>query len=164
MRGSPALRPDVVVPTGIVPLRGYREWALWRDGRGPRLRSLFHPTVWPDDGHLIAACLRPLVWRGGSGDEHMHVPDALCECGIYAFREPEFDTLRGAEGPRARGLVEGWGRFVLGTSGWRCQFASVAALLVDEDDPETSRSLGRRYHVPVLDSLDLPSAVPALGA
>lgn len=34
------------VPDGVVPLVGYREWALWREaGVPPRLRSLFHPTV-----------------------------------------------------------------------------------------------------------------------
>ena len=48
---------DVIgrAPDGFVPLVGYREWALWREGDGPpRLRSLFHPTVWPHDRPLGA--------------------------------------------------------------------------------------------------------------
>jgi hypothetical protein len=142
------------VPDGIVPLVGFREWAVWRESDGtPRLRSLFHPTVWPHDRTLGAVCLRPLVWHGRSGMGHKGVPDALCECGIYAFREPEFETLRGAKGPKARGVIEGWGRYVLGTSGWRCEFARVLAVLEDEENPATSVRLGERYAVPVVPSL-----------
>jgi hypothetical protein len=149
------------VPDGIVPLLGYREWALWRDGRGPpRLRSLFHPTVWPHDRPLGAVCLRPLIWHGRTGIGHAGVPDALCECGIYAFREPAFDTLRGAKGPKVRGVVKGWGRYVLGTIGWRCEFARVVALVADDADPVTSRQIGRRYGIPVLASLPGAAEVP----
>ena len=148
---------DVIgrAPDGFVPLVGYREWALWREGEGPpRLRSLFHPTVWPHDRPLGAVCLRPLIWHGRTGPGHHGVPDALCECGIYAFREPEFDTLRGAKGPKARGIVRGWGRYILGTSGWRCEFARLAAVLEDEDDPRLSHGIAERYCVPVVPWLD----------
>jgi hypothetical protein len=143
------------VPDGVVPLIGYREWALSRgDGGPPRLRSLFHPTVWPPDGPLGAVCLRPMIWNGRTGVGHTSVPDALCECGIYAFRDPRFDTLRGAKGPKARGVVRGWGRYVLGTSGWRCEFARIVAVLEDAEDPDAIRAIGDRYGIPVLRSLD----------
>ena len=142
------------VPDGIVPLVGYREWALWEDGDAPpRLRSLFHPTVWPADRPLGAVCLRPLIWHGRVGVGHRDVPDPLCECGIYAFREPEFETLRGAKGPKARGIVRGWGRYVMGSAGWRCEFARIVALVRDADDPATSHAVGRRYGVPVYPTL-----------
>jgi hypothetical protein len=147
------------VPDGVLPLTGYREWALWRDGDGPtRLRSLFHPTVWPAGRALGAVCLRPLIWHGRTGVGHRAVPDALCECGIYAFREPEFDTLRGAKGPKVRGVVQGWGRYVLGTSGWRCEFARVVAVLDDADEPGVSHEIGRHYRIPVLGSLHAGAA------
>ena len=142
-------------PDGIVPLLGYREWALSRDGEGaPQLRSLFHPTAWPADRPLRAACLRPMIWHGRSAREHRGVPDVRCECGIYAFRDAGFDTLRGAEGPKARGIVRGWGRFVLGTSGWRCEFARIVAVLLDDEDLATSREIARRYEVPTVRRLD----------
>lgn len=161
--GSPLEALSGAVPDGVVPLVGFREWAVWRDGGGPRLRSLFHPTVWPSDRALGAVCLRPLIWHGRTGVGHKGVPDVMCECGIYAFREPEFDTLRGAKGPKVRGVVQGWGRYVLGTTGWRCEFARVAAMLEDEDDPLTGRELARAYGIPVLpslerDALELPPA------
>jgi hypothetical protein len=146
-------------PDGVVPLIGYREWALWREGDGPpRLRSLFHPTVWPHDRPLGAVCLRPLIWHGRAGAGHNGVPDALCECGIYAFREPEFDTLRGAKGPKARGVVRGWGRYVLGTSGWRCEFARIVAVVADQDDLQASYGVAERYGIPVVEKLD-PRAI-----
>ena len=154
------------MPDGIVPLVGYREWALDRGPDGPALRSLFHPTLWPADRPLSAVCLRPLIWHGRNGGAHQGVPDAVCECGIYAFRQPDFETLRGAKGPKARGLVRGWGRYVLGTAGWRSQFAAVAAILRDADDPAISRRLGRRYGIPVVDAFDEREALdlrPAVG-
>jgi len=158
---------DTIVPDGVVPLVGYREWALHRDASGaPSLRSLFHPTLWPGGQALSAVCLRPLIWHGRMGMNHRSVPDAVCECGIYAFRRPDFDTLRGAKGPKVRGVVRGWGRYVLGTAGWRSELAAVSAILEDEDDPSASRELARRYGVPLLGSLeaedgllDLPPAV-----
>lgn len=142
------------VPDGVVPLLGYREWAVWREGSRPtRLRSLFHPTVWPAGRPLGAVCLRPLIWHARTGSRHDGVPDLLCECGIYAFREPGFDTLRGAKGPKVRGVVYGWGRYVLGTSGWRTEFARVVALLEDRDNLATCRELARGYDIPVCATL-----------
>jgi hypothetical protein len=155
------------VPDGVVPLVGYREWAVERDGDGePSLRSLFHPTGWAPDRPLGAVCLRPLIWHGRSDLAHRGVPDPACECGIYAFRTPVFDTLRGAKGPKARGVVRGWGRYVLGTTGWRSEFAAIAAIQSDPDDPALSASLGRRYGVRVLEAFDADEAVtlrPAIG-
>lgn len=153
-----------VVPDGIVPLVGYREWALWREAdTPPRLRSLFHPTVWPHDRALGAVCLRPLIWHGRTAVGHKGgVPDQLCECGIYAFRRPEFESLRGAKGAKARGVVKGWGRYVLGTSGWRCEFARAVALFEDVQDPATTSELAKRYGIPVLpvvESFEVPPAI-----
>jgi hypothetical protein len=153
----------VEVPDGIEPLIGYREWAVLQDGGRPLLRSLFHPTVWPNDRPLSAVCLRPLIWHGRNGIGHQSVPDSVCECGIYAFRHPDFDTLRGAKGPKVRGVVRGWGRYVLGASGWRCQFVAVAAFLDDAEDPEATRALARSYRVDVVaprdGAFELPPAV-----
>jgi hypothetical protein len=153
------------VPDGFIPLVGYREWAIHRAGDGgPALRSLFHPTLWPQDRPLSAVCLRPLIWHGRGAAGHRAIPDPDCECGIYAFRRPDFETLREAKGPKARGVVRGWGRYVLGTSGWRCRFAAVSAVLEDPEDRETSRELAGRYGIAVVPALgdgsaDLPPAV-----
>lgn len=163
------LRPDANtrVPDGVVPLVGYREWAVQHAPDGsPTLRSLFHPTTWAPDRALGAVCLRPLLWTAHGDVAHRGVPDAACECGIYAFRSPDFKTLRGAKGPKARGVVRGWGRYVLGTTGWRCEFAAVSAIAADAIEPALAEALADRYRVPVVRSLALDEVAalrPAVG-
>ncbi len=163
------LRPeaDTRVPDGVVPLVGYRGWAveLAPDG-SPTLRSLFHATAWAPDRALGAVCLRPEIWSAQGDVAHRGVPDAACECGIYAFRSPGFETLRGAKGPKARGVVRGWGRYVLGTAGWRCEFAAVSAIAADVDEPALAEALAERYRVPLVRSLALDEIAdlrPAVG-
>ena len=153
MSAEPSI--SVVVPDTPVPLVGYREWFL-RDGGSDRteLSSLFHPTAWPHDRPMAAVCLRPRSWPYPMGPPHGEVPDHGCECGIYAFLNPEFDTLHGAHGqPRARGAIVGWGRFVLGTEGWRTEFARIVALLEHPEHPDVLHRVAERYGVPVLETL-----------
>ena len=150
------LRPEPV-PDGIVPLVGYRDWSIRteRNGLPPRLLSLFHPTTWPHDQPFSAVCLRPITWPDPSTPPiHDGVPHESCRCGIYAFRRPEFESLNGAGGPKVRGIVFGWGRYVLGTLGWRTQFARLVALLEPGDDPELVGELAERYRVEVVPHLE----------
>ena len=146
----------LTVPDGVVPLVGYREWSIRTEPRGrPRLFSLFHPTTWPHDKPFSAICLRPVTWPAGpSRPIHEAVPDEACQCGIYAFRRPEFESLNGAAGPKVRGIVLGWGRYVLGTLGWRAQFARLVALLAHEEEPEIVGELAERYDVTVVPHLE----------
>jgi hypothetical protein len=142
------------IPSGVVPLLGFREWTVTREEtRAPRLLSLFHPTSWPYDRPFSAMCLRPVTWpyRPAQG-AHTRIPDEDCQCGIYAFRRPEFESLNGAAGPKVRGVVMGWGRYVLGVLGWRSQFARLVALLdfVEAGDGEVLSMVSRRYEVPVV--------------
>lgn len=158
---------DALIPDGVVPLVGYREWAVERSSdRPPTLRSLFHPTTWATDRPLGAVCLRPVMWSVLGDLAHRGVPDAACDCGIYAFRSPDFESLRGAKGAKARGVVRGWGRYVLGTTGWRCEFAAISAIAADPADPSLSEELAERYRVPVVGSLaldDVADLRPAVG-
>jgi hypothetical protein len=145
------------VPDGVVPLVGYREWSIRTEPFGwpPRLLSLFHPTTWPHDKPFSAVCLRPVTWPDRSAPPiHAGVPDESCQCGIYAFRRPEFESLNGAAGPKVRGIVLGWGRYVLGTLGWRAQFACLVALLAPDEDQERIDVLAERYEVQVIPRLE----------
>lgn len=145
-------------PTGIVPLIGFREWTVaCEQARPPRLLSLFHPTSWPHDRPISAMCLRPVTWPYRPVEPaHAWVPNAGCQCGIYAFRRPEFESLNGASGPKVRGIVMGWGRYVLGAVGWRTQFARLIALLddVEPGEGELVPMLARRYEVPIVPDAD----------
>lgn len=145
------------VPDGVVPLVGYREWSIRTgpSGRPPRLLSLFHPTTWPHDEPFSAVCLRPVTWPDRSAPRiHDGVPEESCQCGIYAFRRPQFDSLNGAAGLIVRGIVFGWGRYVLGTLGWRAQFARLVALLASDENPQVVDDLSERYRVEVIPHLE----------
>jgi hypothetical protein len=147
------------IPSGVVPLIGFREWTVAQEPtRAPRLLSLFHPTSWPHDRPFTAMCLRPVTWPYRPVQPaHEAVPDEECQCGIYAFRRPEFDSLNGAMGPKVRGVVMGWGRYVLGALGWRAQYAQLVALLdVVEpgEDAEIVSMVAKRYEVPVVPDTD----------
>ena len=48
----------------------------------------------------------------------------------------------------------GWGRYVLGTLGWRAQFARLVALLELGDDPVLVGELAERYSVEVIQHLE----------
>lgn len=142
-------------PDGIGPLVGFREWSLRKLGeRVPELFSLFHPTGWPADRPITAVCLRPMTWPYRAGPAHREVPDDGCECGIYAYLDPDFETLHGARGPKARGIVAGWGRYVLGTNGWRSEHARLVALLDHPEHPESVRRVADRFGVPTVTSLE----------
>ncbi|HSD48361.1 MAG TPA: hypothetical protein VLE71_00875 [Actinomycetota bacterium] len=142
------------VPDGASPLVGFREWSLRNpEDPAPELSSLFHPTVWPADRPLMAVCFRPMRWPYRAGPTHREVPDDGCECGIYAYLDPDFESLHGARGPKARGIVAGWGRFVFGTNGWRSQHARLVGLLEHSEHPEALRRVADRFGVPVVSSL-----------
>ena len=97
MSEHPVLANDLV-PDGAVPLVGYREWSIRTENHArPRLLSLFHPTTWPHDGPISAICMRPVTWPYPPVQPiHGTVPDESCQCGIYAFRRPVFESLNGA--------------------------------------------------------------------
>jgi hypothetical protein len=88
---------------------------------------------------------------------HRESPDSACACGIHAFRDPVFD-LRGGQGLVARGVVFGWGRYVLGDRGWRAELCQVAAL----EDPglgagvehrDLVGEIARRHAIPIVRAL-----------
>jgi hypothetical protein len=149
-------RSDVVVPDGISPLIGYREWDVLDELGSPRLLSLFRPTEWPYERPLRAQCLRHDRWEWWLRESAHRVPGESCACGVYAHLEPEFEPAKGITERRVSGIVLGWGRYVLGTSGWRAEYARISAL-VRPEDPALRLDVYRaaeRYDVPILNRLD----------
>jgi hypothetical protein len=107
------LRPDADarVLDGVVPLVGFREWAVEHASDGaPTLRSC-------------------------------------------STRPPGRPTARSAPWAQGAWVVRGWGRYVLRTAGWRCDFAAVSAIAADVDDPALGEALAERYRVPLVRSL-----------
>jgi hypothetical protein len=152
--------PAVAVPDGISPLIGYREWDLVDDWGNPRLVSLFRPTAWPFDRPLRAQCLRYDRWAWWLRNVAHPVPTEGCGCGIHAHLEPSFEPAKGNTERRVVGVVRGWGHFVEGTTGWRVETASVAALVRPADTALrwAVHRASERYGVPIL---DVPEAFEA---
>lgn len=127
-------------------VRGCRSWTMTSTGR---LQSLFKPYAWVD-GVNVAKCLRGTVRicadRGfhETHDETCYKSLACdggialtCECGFYARTDyvTEYSTATpppiGATANyrcRVSGVVEGYGKAVVGTQGFRSSHARILAL------------------------------------
>jgi hypothetical protein len=117
-------------------VRGRRSFGVTADGR---LTGLYYNQVW-QAGENVAAChhddgvvvRRPdggIVVRWSSSRE-IGAGHGLqgCTCGFYAYyREDPYSRAR-----RISGVVEGYGRVILGTAGFRCEKARILALLLPD--------------------------------
>ncbi|GAA4286549.1 hypothetical protein [Georgenia daeguensis] len=115
-------------------VRGRRSFGVTADGR---LTGLYYSQVW-HPGENRASCLHDggVVVRLPDGritvraasEREIGAGHGLqgCTCGFYAYyREDPYSTSR-----RISGVVEGYGRVVLGTAGFRAERARILALLV----------------------------------
>jgi hypothetical protein len=105
------MRPDPRVPDTL----GWREW-LWN---GERLRSPVRSTFWP------TAELTAETWTDEGG--------VRGEVGIHAHLVPRHwkvvSELGSDSTVRVAGIVERFGRYVLGTEGWRAEQAVIRELM-----------------------------------
>jgi hypothetical protein len=81
--------------------------------------------------------------KSGDGDP---MPGESCHSAFVRSRRPEFELER-HDGVKMRGIVYGWGRYVLGTVGWRTQFTR---LIAPDEDPKLVHDLADRYDVRVI--------------
>ena len=110
------------VPDGIEPVVGARAWRI--DPGGRRLLAATRDVAWPLGGPLRAACLSSL------DEGHGRVPDPRCGCGVWALADPsDLPPELGYNGAFVYGIAELWGRVVVGTRGWRGEFARPVALM-----------------------------------
>ena len=112
-------------------------WKGWKLGDSPidsgQLISPSYGGVWKPDEPFQATC-----------GECTDIPHESHSCGVYAT-----DALDGAKGYGiVRGEVYGWGRYIRGDKGWRCQFAYPKAFYLDEGQGHLVEQL-RAFHVPV---------------
>jgi len=136
------------------PVTGWRAWVVTETPDGPRLGSVLHDLVWPHSV-VVAECRRADDPFAEPLGEHP-VPDARCNCGLHAARDP-VDALsyaRGRDEPgticRVLGEVVLWGNVLETEGGWRASHAYPARLYVR--DPELADALAA-YSVPVCEPL-----------
>ena len=121
-------------PDGLEPVLAARLWVLRGDDL--TLRSLVKPVVWPTDGPLHATCTAPLELRA---DDH-EAPSESCYCGFWGLPLPgrlDEVELPQPEGWKVGGVAKLWGRILVGTRGWRAEWARPTALIV----PNRRRSI-----------------------
>lgn len=158
---------DVELVVGAV--RGFR-W--WRVGQGGWLLSPWRGRErW--EPHLNQArCLfrrRLMRWQESNQLHPSGAPVATCDCGFYGLhglprirdRMVGFSWEIGVESSGARhglvfGVVQAHGRVVVGTQGWRGEFARPLALLWGPEAELDGRlsSIVDRYEIPVVRSID----------
>lgn len=102
-------------PQTTVQSAAFRAWA---QGAGP--------AVLPDS---IGASRAEPVW-----DPPHDAPDERCECGFYAYWR-EDDCPLGGQTP-VMGVVEGFGRTLVGDKGFRCAKARIVALHIPSEDTD----------------------------
>jgi hypothetical protein len=154
---------DYEIPDGISPLIGYRGWTV----SGDTLQSCFREVEWPVGSPLQSECIRP-TFREDSGilpapPKHYWSPHLGCTCGIYALHEypqawQEFDdgrkkTPKPWPSEAVTGIIQGWGRIIVGDKGFRAQYAKPVALVSRRRNkrwPETIERLAECYGLEIV--------------
>lgn len=161
-------------PDGINPIVGVRAWRVQTTlQKEDFLHSVYkHGVPWPTDRKLEAKCVQPVTttWRAWGpptpiegfqipGEIHpdQPVPYKHCTCGIYALNSELGDAeVRPWGSDSIVGIVLLWGQVLEGDRGYRAQYAKVAALWMDTDEPERVdliTQMAERYGVPLITEL-----------
>ncbi|HZT90315.1 MAG TPA: hypothetical protein VFA12_20410 [Stellaceae bacterium] len=117
-RRARAIAPDPQAPRNL----GWRVW-YWS---GQRLVSPQQRTAWPEDGILRAENWSDAAAvRGEAGIHARRLPRdwRLAD----PFYDPELATY-GISRNSVVGVVEGWGRMLYGSEGWRAEYARILAV------------------------------------
>lgn len=103
-------------------------WRLWR-WQGGALISPQQGAVWPEDGVLDAAASwsDAAAIRGVAGIHARRLPRDWRRADWR--HDPELGGSVPAHGIMIAGIVERWGRAVIGTEGWRAERAVIKAVL-----------------------------------
>jgi hypothetical protein len=167
-------------PLALGSVYGVRWWSLDRTGLLRGVKAVWLPEENVADcinGSMMSPTARSFRdWARGAGPSELprelhqdglppvhETPVEQCTCGFYAFWEAEPPPV-GGHFPVA-GVVEGYGRTVIGNRGFRCQRARIVALhvpLAADADCETvslvsdvESRLSDRYMVPVYATMRL---------
>ena len=110
------------------PLRGWREWALTADGLRGSQGRLWSPGVNTARCHgkhaITLRVLDEALSRAGIAAP-IHTVEPWCTCGLYSWKRPDRISGRTA---KVAGVVELWGRVLIGEHGFRAQYARVVAI------------------------------------
>lgn len=125
-------RPDPDAPTAL-------GWRLWTWDRADELlRSPVQATPWPSAELRVEDWDESTALRGVAGIHALRVP--------IDYRRAGWPSSCGVSAPhdlRVTGIVERFGRYVLGTEGWRAEWVFIRKLLAPST--EIGLALERRF-------------------
>lgn len=130
------------------------------------LKAIGHEYTWVADLNVARCMPSTLSWVGLSGQkrpdkETPHEAWLTCQCGFYAyvdgtnsyFSECNVGCGDGCNNDYHRkvaGVVEAWGRMIIGSRGFRAQYARIRGLVLGEK----FAAVAKHYPVPVFASVD----------
>lgn len=134
---------DAAPDTAPGTVTGVRYWKAQLGMAAPRGLRLRGARDWWHEGVNEARCLSTDVAMGGVVARSRHrghpAPAEGCSCGFWAYWHLAAAPYFGAS-PEFAGVIEGWGRCLIGSRGFRCQYARVVAVAVaaplTEPDPD----------------------------
>lgn len=150
-------RPFTDRPFAAGSLMGMRAWIIADNWASHGLLTgVYHRYPWTPDVN-VATHWGPVPARG------CDLISLDCLCGFYAYYDGSNDYLQDRVGWsdwRIAGIIEGWGRCVVGTRGFRCQRAQIQALVTPHGvDSETVQRI--RNHYPDVPWFDTHAAAVA---
>jgi hypothetical protein len=75
-------------------------------------------------------------------------------CGFYAYTETDENPYLGAIDLSIEVVIQGWGRTVIGTKGFRCEKARILGMVLPPHEGQTYRELkGEMTHGQIADSI-----------
>jgi hypothetical protein len=146
------------VPDGITPVVGIRGWRY----KDSRLWSCYRDIEWPTNSHVTSSCIHPTNYVVGEyglrPKTHKYgAPQKNCTCGIYALSEwPEGNIKKVRPWPSdaVTGVILGWGHVVMGSKGFRAQYAKPIALISRPRSTKLTGIIEEMLYVYGLDLLD----------
>lgn len=156
------------------PIRGWREWTITPHGLRGSQGRFWHPGVNRAQCHgRRAVMLRVLddLLASSGVETPAHTVEPWCTCGLYSWKRP--DRIN-AGATKAAGVVELWGRVLIGEYGYRAEYARVVALcgprlgtdaradknrrprarLTDQDRAVVATRYGARYFTTLDDAIE----------
>ena len=165
-QGYPYDRRDIhAVGNYVVAVNnGLRCWRMepvgWRDVDFPhndptddatlRLTSLSQHYTWVDGVNRSDCLLTPsqAASRLNRGIEFCRYPTVHCLCGFYAYYDRDYwvrrESWSAQRWPIVTGVIEGWGRCVVGNKGFRAENALIVGLALPEPYLLPDRWVGER--------------------
>ena len=116
-------------------LRGYRLWGL--QDKEPLLHSTNTTHCWQRGDNEAMCCYY--------NHPDAPAPISMCHCGFYAKHDHTyFDDIAGwiEDTTYVAGVIEAWGKILLGDKGFRAQYARIVAIT-----PYTNLSLKNRHRI-----------------